>query len=116
MGLLSEEDRRILQEIAEVFADPITGERPKVVCVRRHVVEPELPQGGQKEIVMGFERVGKLWKGREGGKSVATGTLKIDGREIRVGIFKNTKREGEAGAKDADFEVLILPEHEGGGR
>jgi hypothetical protein len=52
-------------------------------------------------------KVGGLWKGKAGTKTVASGKLELGGREVRVWIFRN---EDKKESKHPDFRVVAEEE------
>jgi len=58
--------------------------------------------------VSGLDRVGAFWKPRPGSKAVLTGALEVDGRKLRVGLYKNEWKA--PGSRDPDYRLLLLPD------
>ena len=52
--------------------------------------------------------VGRLWnKVARSGNNFKSGYIEIGGEKVDLVIFHNRKREGEAGANDADYVIKI---------
>lgn len=43
---------------------------------------------------MAIRKIGSLWKAKEGQKAVLTGTIELLGEELRIGVYRNEKAEG----------------------
>jgi hypothetical protein len=98
---LSEEDKAIVREVAEVFRDPSTGTLAKVLWMKS-AGKPVERTGD-----MAMTKIGAFWKGKPGSKAKITGKIKLgEADEIRVGLFENEKRPDKP--TDPDYVLLQM--------
>lgn len=54
-----------------------------------------------------LKKIGSLWVAKDGQKAVLSGVIELLGQDIRVGVFKNAKVEGN----QPPYAILRYPEN-----
>ncbi len=60
-----------------------------------------------------WTEVGSLWDPKAAGsRAMATGYIEVGGKRLRIGLYENKQRPGEAGVKRPRYRLMAAPDSE----